>query len=198
MTAAVPADGDGVRVCRIHKRRQSFISARERNLLRPSGLWFFGSSLENLGIGRRPGGQTAQFVFPPVGALMFSLCSPIPRAGRGERAAPKAPDLIVAREDSQIARASCVPASFATRACRGVRTPPSPWRRCPASDVDHSARSSDGLVAATVPARSSAWAIRNATTSRHGAAMICTPMGSGWNGTGATTTGRPMNEIGWV
>src|SRR5262249_57105461 len=81
---------------------------------------------------------------------------------------------------------------------RSLRTPPSPRRRCPASDIHYSARSSDGLVAATVPARSSAWAICSATSSRHGAAMICTPMGSGWSGTGTTTAGRPMNEIGWV
>src|SRR5262249_58402615 len=32
MTAAVPADGDRVTVCRIHKRGQSFILVRERNL----------------------------------------------------------------------------------------------------------------------------------------------------------------------
>src|SRR5262249_57437207 len=48
---------------------------------------------------------------------------------------------------------------------RSLRTPPSPRRRCPASDIHYSARSSDGLVAATVPARSSAWAICSATSS---------------------------------
>jgi hypothetical protein len=31
-----------------------------------------------------------------------------------------------------------------------------------------------------------------------GAAMICTPIGIGTSGTGTATTGRPMNEIGWV
>ena len=34
--------------------------------------------------------------------------------------------------------------------------------------------------------------------SRHGAQMICTPIGKGDSGTGATTTGRPMKEIGCV
>jgi len=38
MTTAVPADGDRVRVCRIHKRGQSFISIRERNLSRSGKL----------------------------------------------------------------------------------------------------------------------------------------------------------------
>src|SRR5262245_30300 len=102
-----------------------------------------------------PGVQTAQFVFRPSGIdvfLMFSNTASRARRARGTQT----PDLIVAREDSQMARASRVPASFATRACHGVRTPPSPRRRCPASDIHHSARSSDGLVAATVPARSSA------------------------------------------
>ena len=28
--------------------------------------------------------------------------------------------------------------------------------------------------------------------------MICTPIGIGSSGTGTATTGRPMNEIGWV
>ena len=40
--------------------------------------------------------------------------------------------------------------------------------------------------------------MRKATSSRHGAAMICTPIGKGDIGTGATTTGRPIKEIGWV
>ena len=40
--------------------------------------------------------------------------------------------------------------------------------------------------------------MRSATSSRHGAAMICTPIGSGASGTGTATTGRPMKEIGWV
>ncbi len=35
-------------------------------------------------------------------------------------------------------------------------------------------------------------------SSRQGAAMICTPIGIGSSGTGTATTGRPMNEIGWV
>ena len=45
---------------------------------------------------------------------------------------------------------------------------------------------------------SSAWAMRKAISSRQGAAMIWTPIGSGFSGTGTATTGRPMNEIGWV
>ena len=40
--------------------------------------------------------------------------------------------------------------------------------------------------------------MRSAISSRHGAAMTCTPIGSGLRGTGTATTGRPMNEIGWV
>jgi hypothetical protein len=46
--------------------------------------------------------------------------------------------------------------------------------------------------------RSSAKATRSAISSRHGAAMICTPIGIGSSGTGTATTGRPMQEIGWV
>jgi len=88
MTAAVPADGDGVRVCRIHKRRQSFISARERNLLRPSGLWFFGFKLREPGNWTSSRGPDGTIRFPPRQGLMFSLFS-IPRAGHGERAARK-------------------------------------------------------------------------------------------------------------
>ena len=45
---------------------------------------------------------------------------------------------------------------------------------------------------------SSACAMRSATSSRQGAAMICTPIGSGASGTGTATTGRPMNEMGCV
>src|SRR5262245_44357485 len=70
-----------------------------------------------------PGVQTAQFVFRPPGIdvfLMFSNTASRARRARGTQT----PDLIVAREDSQMAPASRVPASFATRACRGVRTPP--------------------------------------------------------------------------
>jgi len=59
MTAAVPANGEGVRVCRIYKRRQSFISVGERNLLRQQELCVFGSSL---GIAPRP---TRDIRFPP-------------------------------------------------------------------------------------------------------------------------------------
>ena len=51
---------------------------------------------------------------------------------------------------------------------------------------------------ATTPFISSAWAMRSAMSSRQGAAMICTPIGSGSSGTGTATTGRPMKEIGWV
>jgi hypothetical protein len=186
MTAAVPADGDRVRVCRIHKRCQSFISARERNLLRPSGLWLFGSSLENLELDVVPGARRHNSFFRPSGLDVFLMFS-------NDASEMSGLDGGIGATAHRACRHR-----FATRACRGVRTPPSPRRRCPASDIDHSARSSDGLMAAMVPARSSAWAIRSATSSRHGAAMICTPMGSGWNGTGATTAGRPMNEIGWV
>jgi hypothetical protein len=60
MIAAVPADGDGVRVCRIHNRRQSFISTRKWNLLRQPGLCLFGSSssCSCLGRGRGNGNDT--------------------------------------------------------------------------------------------------------------------------------------------
>ena len=40
--------------------------------------------------------------------------------------------------------------------------------------------------------------MRRAMSSRQGAATICTPIGSGSSGTGTATTGRPMNEMGWV
>ena len=55
-----------------------------------------------------------------------------------------------------------------------------------------------GRGATATLAFSSAWAMRSATSSRQGAAMICTPIGSGSSGTGTATTGRPMNEIGCV
>ena len=55
-----------------------------------------------------------------------------------------------------------------------------------------------GVPAATTPASSSACAMRNGMSSRQGAAMICTPIGSGSSGTGTATTGRPTKEIGWV
>src|SRR4051794_9119920 len=57
---------------------------------------------------------------------------------------------------------------------------------------------SAGCGAATALLSSSACAIRSAMSSRHGAAMICTPIGSGASGTGTATTGSPMNEVGWV
>ena len=66
MTAAVPANGDGIRVCRIYNRRQSFISVGERNLLRQQELCVFTSSL---GIAPR---QPGTFVFRSR-ALMFFL-----------------------------------------------------------------------------------------------------------------------------
>ena len=66
MTAAVPANGDGIRVCRIYNRRQSFISVGERNLLRQQELCVFGSSL---GVAPR---QPGTFVFRSR-ALMFFL-----------------------------------------------------------------------------------------------------------------------------
>ena len=55
-----------------------------------------------------------------------------------------------------------------------------------------------GRCAAATPCCSSACAMRKATSSRHGAQMICTPIGKGDSGTGATTTGRPIKEIGCV
>jgi hypothetical protein len=55
-----------------------------------------------------------------------------------------------------------------------------------------------GRGAATAPTASRAWATRKAMSSRHGAATIWTPIGSGDSGTGTTTTGSPMKEIGWV
>ena len=55
-----------------------------------------------------------------------------------------------------------------------------------------------GALAA--PAFSSRRARRSAMSSRHGAAMICTPIGSSYSPihTGTATTGSPMNEIGCV
>src|SRR5437660_6392732 len=55
-----------------------------------------------------------------------------------------------------------------------------------------------GRGAAAIPALSSAHAMASATSSRQGAAMICTPIGNGSSGTGTATAGSPMNEIGWV
>src|SRR5215471_14797612 len=69
MTAAVPANGDGIRVCRIYNRRQSFISVGERNLLRQQELCVFGSSL---GIAPRPTGTFFSAVFRRR-VLMFFL-----------------------------------------------------------------------------------------------------------------------------
>src|SRR5262249_48745061 len=157
MTAAGPAAGDGARGGRSDKRRQPFISARERNLLRPSGLWLFGSSLENLGIGTL---STVQFVFRPPGIdvfLMFFNTASRARRARGTQT----PDLIVAREDSQMARASRAPAAFAARACHRVRTPPTSPPRSPARYTHHSARSSDPRVAASPPPPPRAWARRS-------------------------------------
>ena len=58
--------------------------------------------------------------------------------------------------------------------------------------------SESGRGATTASCASSACAMRRATSSRHGAAMICTPIGNGSSGTGTATTGKPINEIGWV
>jgi hypothetical protein len=55
-----------------------------------------------------------------------------------------------------------------------------------------------GRGAETAPASSSSLAMRSAISSRHGGAMICTPIGSGFNGTGTETTGSPMNDTGCV
>ena len=48
----------------------------------------------------------------------------------------------------------------------------------------------------TSPRRSSVSAIISPISSRHGAVMICKPMGNGDRGTGTATTGSPTNEIG--
>ena len=73
---------------------------------------------------------------------------------------------------------------------------------CGAKSVASGAKACDqnsgGRIAAATPWVSSAWAIRSATSSRHGAAMICTAIGNGVSGTGTATTGSPMKEIGWV
>ena len=68
----------------------------------------------------------------------------------------------------------------------------------PAWIRSHAGTLSEGLGATTAPMCSSAWATRRAISSRQGAAMICTPIGSGCKGTGTATTGKPMNEIGCV
>src|SRR5271165_4429158 len=54
--------------------------------------------------------------------------------------------------------------------------------------------------ARTTPSRSNVRATRSARSSRHGGAMSCTPIGNFLPSvhTGAATTGKPMNEIGWV
>src|SRR6266446_1031596 len=75
MTAAVPADGDRVRVCRIHKRRQSFISPRERNLSQSGKLGFFGPNQANFRL-RNHFREGTFVMFPAVGPLVFLFCSP--------------------------------------------------------------------------------------------------------------------------
>ena len=40
--------------------------------------------------------------------------------------------------------------------------------------------------------------MRSTTSSRHGAAITCTPIGKGESGTGTVTIGTPMKEIGCV
>src|SRR6185312_13517477 len=65
-------------------------------------------------------------------------------------------------------------------------------------EIDFHHDSPLGAGAAATPICSSACATRSAMSSRHGAAMICTPIGIGCSGTGTATTGSPMNEIGWV
>ena len=64
--------------------------------------------------------------------------------------------------------------------------------------VSQSSQNPLGGGADTAPIFSSANATRSAMSSRQGGAISCTPIGIGWSGTGAATTGRPMKEIGWV
>jgi hypothetical protein len=53
--------------------------------------------------------------------------------------------------------------------------------------------------ALAMPSRSSARATRSALLSRHGAATICTPIGSSPGArSGTATVGKPMNESGCV
>ncbi len=53
--------------------------------------------------------------------------------------------------------------------------------------------------ARVTPSRCKAQAARNASASRQGAAMTCTPIGSSPGCfSGTATIGRPMNDSGWV
>ena len=129
----------------------------------------------------------------------------------GERAARNGCDLVVAVEvlADAVADGARVVAEDARRASRRRWSPaPSRSARTPrVTSATTSGRSISIVVppysrrprrGARRPSVSSAWAMRSAMSSRHGAAMICTPIGSGSSGTGTATTGRPMNEIGWV
>jgi hypothetical protein len=83
MTAAVPADGDRVRVCRIHKRGQSFISVRERNLSRSGKLNLFGPNRGNPG--KHFPRRDIRHVFRPSGIDVFVMFS---NRAWGEQARP--------------------------------------------------------------------------------------------------------------
>src|SRR5215510_4997727 len=112
MTAAVPADGDRVGCAEFTNDASHLFRCAGGTFCDRRDYGFSASSLENLGIGHHPGAQTAQFVFGPPGIdvfLMFSDTASRARRARGTQT----PDLIVAREDSQMAPASRVPASFA-------------------------------------------------------------------------------------
>ena len=74
MTAAVPADGDGVRVCRIHKRRQSFIFGARAEPFATAGTMVFRLKLREPGNWTSSRGSRRHNSFSTRRALMFSLC----------------------------------------------------------------------------------------------------------------------------
>src|SRR5262245_34430980 len=71
--------------------------------------------------------------------------------------------------------------------------------RGPIIPQPYSAENADATGALATPVCSKWRATRIATSSRQGAAIICTARGNpASNQTGAATTGKPMNEMGWV
>ena len=128
----------------------------------------------------------------------------------GERAARNAVDRVIAVEvfADAVAERARVVRGTARRArrrrsspapSRSARTRASPRRRTSGRSISILSILFGGRGAARDAGAAPAHGRRaSAMSSRQGAAMICTPIGSGSSGTGTATTGRPMNEIGWV